>query len=92
MGEIEMTKMSSRGQVVVPQDIRERVGAGEGTMFAVFGTKDTIVLKKLEIPEKEKLIKELEVIARQCREKLEKKGVKETDISSIIHKRRGIKG
>lgn len=90
MSEVEMTKMSSRGQIVVPQDIRERIGATEGTIFAIFGTKDTIVLKRIEMPEKRKLIKELETIAKEGRKRLEKQDIKETDITSIIHRRRGV--
>ena len=43
---METTKMSSRGQVVIPQDVRVLVGASEGTMFSVMGIGDTVILKK----------------------------------------------
>jgi len=48
--EFEVTKMSSRGQVVIPQELRERMHLEEGSKFAVVGMEDTIILKKLEPP------------------------------------------
>ena len=72
--EVETIKMSSKGQIVIPQDIREELQATEGTIFAVVGSKDTVVLKKMEKPSKESLIKELETIAKEGRKRLERKG------------------
>jgi len=89
MGKVELTKLSSKGQIVIPQDIRDELQADEGTVFAVVGSKDTIVLKKVETPSKEKLIRELEAIAKESRKKLESKGIKESDFVEIVHKSRG---
>ena len=47
--EVETTKMSSRGQVVIPQDLREELGIEEGTVFAVMGSRDTLILKICQI-------------------------------------------
>ena len=73
---IETTKMSSKGQIVIPQDIREEINAKEGTIFAILGSNDTIILKKIETPSKETLIKELTNIAREGRKRAEKLGIK----------------
>jgi len=89
--EVEITKMSSRGQIVVPQDLRKELKVKEGTLFAIFGSRDTLVLKKIEAPSKEKLIADLEKIAREGRKRAEKLGLKEKDIPKLIHKARGIK-
>ena len=86
---VETVKMSSRGQIVIPQDIREELRATEGTIFAVIGSKDTVILKKVEKPSKEELIKKLEAIAKEGRMRLEKKGIKESDIPRIVQKSRG---
>ena len=86
--EVETTKMSSRGQVVIPREIREEMHAKEGTLFAIIGGKDTIVLKKIETPSKNILIKELELIAKEGRKRLERKGIKETDIYGIVQRSR----
>ncbi len=86
--EVETIRMSSKGQIVIPLDIREELGTGEGSVFAVIGSKDTIILKKMEMPSKGNLIKELEAVAKEGRKRLEAKGIKESDIVEIIHKRR----
>ena len=83
---IETTKMSSKGQIVIPQDIREEIKAKEGTIFAILGSNDTIILKKIETPSKEDLIRDLKEIAKEGRRRLESKGIKESDIPDLIHK------
>ncbi len=84
--EVETTKMSSRGQIVIPQDIRDELNAKEGTVFAVIGSKETIILKKLETPSKEGLIKELESIAKEGRKRADKLGIKESDVPKMVEK------
>ena len=86
--EMETTKMSSRGQVVIPENVRAVVSASEGTLFAVVGSRDTIVLKKIGMPSKEALIKDLEKIAQDGRKRLESKGLKESDIPDMIKRAR----
>ena len=86
--EMETVKMSSKGQVVIPQSIRNELHAGEGTLFVVIGSKDTVLLKKLEKPSKEDLIAKLESIAKEGRRRLESKGIKEEDIPDIVEKSR----
>ncbi len=85
---VEMVKMSSKGQIVIPQDIRAEISASEGTMFAVVSGRDSIVLKKIVTPSKEELIRELKEIAKEGRKRLEVKGIKEADISGIVEKSR----
>ena len=50
MEKLEITSMSSRGQVVIPQDIRQHMGLKEGEKFIVVGEDDTVILKKLSMP------------------------------------------
>ncbi len=45
---IDTTKMSSRGQIVIPRDLREGINAGE--KLIVIRKKDEIILKK-SLPE-----------------------------------------
>ncbi len=85
---IEMIKMSSKGQIVIPQDIRTEINASEGTIFAVVSGRDSIVLKKVITPSKEDLIKELQIIAKEGARKAEKFGIKEGDIPNLVHKLR----
>ena len=50
MDSLEVTRLSSKGQVVLPQAIRRRMHLSEGAKFVIFGSEDTIILKKLEVP------------------------------------------
>lgn len=45
---IELTKISSKGQVVIPQDIREKMNLEEGETLSVSMQNNLIVLKKME--------------------------------------------
>jgi len=89
---VEIIKMSSKGQIVIPQDIRAEIHASEGTIFAVVSGKDSIVLKKVATPSKEDLISELQIIAKEGAKRAEKLGIKEKDVPDLIHKARKNKG
>jgi len=41
------TRMSSKGQVVIPEEVRDRLGLHEGSRFVVLGDRDTVILKAL---------------------------------------------
>ena len=45
---VEITKASSKGQVVIPTDIRKRLHIQKGSLFAVTSKKEMIVLKKID--------------------------------------------
>lgn len=81
-----MIKMSSKGQIVIPQDIRAEICASEGTMFAVVSGRDSIVLKKVAIPSKEELICELQMIAKDGRKRADRLRIKESDVPELVHK------
>jgi len=59
---IELTKASSKGQIVIPASIRKRLDIKEGSMFGVAAIKDIIVLKKLDIRMKPEDLKTLKLI------------------------------
>lgn len=50
MSEVTITKLSSKGQIVIPKTLRDLLGLKAGEVFAMFGEGDTIILKKLELP------------------------------------------
>ena len=85
---METIRMSSKGQIVIPQRIREELHAEEGTMFTVLGSKNAVILKKLDTPSKIDLLKELEHIAKTGKHRLQQKGIRELDIHTIVEKRR----
>lgn len=52
---VETTKLSKRGQVVIPQRIRKDLGLAEGDRLLVYGARGAIVFKRLELPSVEEL-------------------------------------
>ncbi len=58
----ELTKLSSKGQVVIPTDIRKRLQIKEGSVFAITAKKDIIVMKKLDTKMKPEDLKTLKLI------------------------------
>ena len=80
--------MSSKGQIVIPQGIRLEIDASEGTIFAVVAGKDSVILKKIETPSKEELIRDLKEIAMKGEIKSNKLGIKESEVSDLVHKLR----
>lgn len=45
---MEITKISSKGQIVIPRKIRVELNIEEGSILAVDKVKDIIVIKKVE--------------------------------------------
>ncbi|MFH1316566.1 MAG: hypothetical protein ABII01_03545 [Candidatus Woesearchaeota archaeon] len=46
---VETAKMSERGQIIIPKEIRNEVDANKNTIFVVSSIdKDTIVMKKMD--------------------------------------------
>lgn len=58
----ELTKASSKGQIVIPTDVRKKLGVKEGSVFAITTKKDMIVLKKLDTRMKAEDLKTLKLI------------------------------
>lgn len=92
---IEITKMTSKGQVVIPQNIRERKEIEEGERFIVYDTDDTIVLKRVKNLEKVRDVKELEKTFSSLWRTAQIKKIKEKEIETEIashRKEKHVKG
>jgi AbrB family looped-hinge helix DNA binding protein len=46
---IDVTKVSDKGQVVIPKEIRDKLGFSVGTKLIVIATQDAVILQRLEI-------------------------------------------
>jgi AbrB family looped-hinge helix DNA binding protein len=49
--EPQVTTISEKGQIVIPQSIRKELGIKPKTKFLVYGKGDTVIMKKLELPD-----------------------------------------
>jgi len=78
----DVTVVSAKGQVVIPQNIRKKLGIGPKTKLLIYGYQDAVVMKKLEVPD---VTKELEEIYRRVDKKIEKDGELSNDeINEVI--------
>jgi AbrB family looped-hinge helix DNA binding protein len=77
--EEEITVMGEKGQVVIPKEVRDRLKLQPKTKFLVLGYNDTVILKKLELPD---LRKEWEEIFKIMDKK--KLGLTEEDVKKEI--------
>ena len=84
MENIEITSVSSRGQIVIPQSLRNKMKIHEGEKFVVIGEDNTIVLKKLEMPS----FSGVDKLLKKTREFAKKKGLKESDVEEAVKQTR----
>ena len=74
------TKMTSKGQVVIPEETRKRLGMKPGTQFMVLESPDALIFKVIQPPSMDDFDKLLAETRRQAR----KAGMKKSDISTAI--------
>ena len=68
MSEPEVTTVSSKGQVVIPQTLREKLKIKPKTKLLIYGADDTIIMKKLYLPDlREEWKKVRQIIAERDR-------------------------
>ena len=84
MEKLEITSMSSRGQVVIPLDIREQLGLKEGEKFVVVGEDDTIILKRVAMPS----FKNFDKLLQKTRQFAKEKGITKADVEGTIKRAR----
>mgnify|MGYP002750475904 FL=1 len=87
MASVSTTKMSSKGQVVIPENIRKQLNLKAGAQFVVLGEKDVVILKSISPPSMD----EFDDLIAQARKKAKKAGLKKSDIKDAIAQARGKK-
>lgn len=81
------TRMSSKGQVVIPEEIRDRLGLKAGTQFVVVGNRDVVILKAISAPS----VKEFNDLVGQARQQARRAGLKKSDIEAAVARVRSLK-
>jgi len=74
------TKMSSKGQVVIPEDIRKRLRLKPGSRFVVVGDRDVVILKEITPPS----MAEFDELIAEARREARQSGMKRSDILKAI--------
>ena len=81
---IEMGTISSRGQIAIPNDIRQEMGLKEGQKVLFFLENDTLLIKRVTS-------ETFSDITNPLKEAMRKSGAKEDEVSNIIHRFRAKK-
>jgi AbrB family looped-hinge helix DNA binding protein len=87
MSDLATTRMSSKGQVVIPDEIRRRLGLKEGSQFVVVGEKDTVILKTISPPS----MSEFDHLIAKARNQARKAGLRRSDVRNAVLTARGKK-
>jgi len=85
MDTLATTHMSSKGQVVIPESIRNRLGLESGAQFLVIGDGDVVILKTIASPS----MSEFDDLIRRARRQAKATGMKRSDIAKAVAKVRG---
>ena len=76
---IDVTRISSKGQVVIPKPIRESLKLMEGDRLSAYARGDLIILKRLK--EGESI---LSLLSQPTRKKMEELGVTRKDVDNAV--------
>jgi AbrB family looped-hinge helix DNA binding protein len=72
--------MSSKGQVVIPEDVRRRLGLKAGSQFVVIAGDDAVVLKPVIEPD----MSQFDELLAEARSQARRAGVRKADITDAI--------
>jgi AbrB family looped-hinge helix DNA binding protein len=85
METLATTRMSSKGQIVIPEPIRKRLNLKAGAQFVVLGENDVVILKAITAPSMD----DFDALIQQARQQAKLAGLKRSDITRAISKARG---
>lgn len=77
---VKVTSVSSKGQVVIPSDIREKLGISSGTNLLVLTDGSNLLLKPISIPK----LKSFEQLVKDSRALASNKKLAKGTINKII--------
>jgi len=80
MSQVATTKLSSRGQVVIPEDIRDKMKLHVGDQFLVLAEKDVVILKIVSRPSMD----EYKTLITKVRKSAKAAGLTKESVNSAI--------
>ena len=73
---VEVVKITRKGQVTLPQDVRRKLKVSEGDYLAVTKSGQYVMMRKVEIPSWKEIFAEGEKLARR-------KGITNADVLKV---------
>jgi AbrB family looped-hinge helix DNA binding protein len=87
METVATTRLSSKGQVVIPENIRKQLNLKEGDQFVVVGEGDVVILIAISAPS----MRTFDALIQQARQQAEAAGLTPSDIDKAVVQARGQK-
>ena len=84
MTNVMTTKLSSKGQVVLPEALRNMYGWDSGTAFTVVVYKGAIIMKPIRTPTEAELAEEFDEAFTESRHQARAAGMTPSDIKQAI--------
>ena len=84
MTNVMTTKMSSKGQVVLPEALRQMYGWQNGTAFTILVYKGSIIMQPLRTPTEDEIVAEFEDAFEETRRQVKAAGMMPADITTAI--------
>lgn len=84
MEQFEVTSLGERGQVVIPQEFRKSMRLHKGEKFAVIGSGDTLIFKRLQVPK----LEDFEQMLMKGHAHASKHGLTSKDLDDAVRKAR----
>ena len=79
--EEELVKMSPKGQLVVPREIRTKENFKPSDRFVAFGVKDGVLFKKVDIPD---VRAGFESLSKEIAKQFKERNVNEKDVEEAV--------
>ena len=89
MTSVMTTKLSSKGQVVLPETLRNMYGWDAGTAFTVLAYKGAVIMQPIKTPTEEEIAREFDEAFAESRSKAREAGMVPADITHAISEVRG---
>lgn len=82
MSDAATTTLSSKGQVVIPEEIRARLGLKAGAQFVVVAERDVVIFKVLDAPK----LSEFTALVGHARRVAKRAGVRPANVTQAVAK------
>ena len=80
MESVPVTRLSSKGQIVIPLEVRKRLQLKVGSKFIVLESDGNLILKQIERPD----IARFDALLKSARKRARELGLKQSDVAKAI--------
>ena len=79
---LKVTSLSSKGQIVIPRDIREKLGLSSGSNLLVMTDGSSLLLRPIDAPS----FQTFEQLVKDSRKLVSQKKLKKSEVTKLIQR------